>query len=259
MAATTSQQHTDAVKSAHPRAGTWITNAAEKRSASDEGRTDGDKTRMTADKIFAITELLEKILLHYAHESNPYPQHAPALELFVIQRVSRRFQNVIAGSWALRSLMFLADMDKTKVFAPLRCHSPVRWLFDTKFERSLTGCARDRESKGFKAGLQARTLGRRTWDCFGEAWYRPEASWRGIPICNAREEGVSCLEIRVEVDCNDVEDQAWQFGGRDGLGVVFDKCVEVVEFLKAQDRLVEEQRQRKRCVRHSDPGEFYQA
>ena len=82
-----------------------------------------------AARVFDIQELLEQILLRLGDDfytpRKPSPEseraiHFPVLDPFVIQRVSRTFQNAITGSVKLRRMMFLeSDPDPQMATASL--------------------------------------------------------------------------------------------------------------------------------------------
>ncbi|KAF7196314.1 hypothetical protein HII31_02381 [Pseudocercospora fuligena] len=61
-----------------------------------------------AARVFAIVELLEKILEYLPRE--PYGEYSNP-QLFVLQRVDRTFRNTIAGSPRLRKRMFELEPD----------------------------------------------------------------------------------------------------------------------------------------------------
>lgn len=108
-----------------------------------------DSPQSTAvSRVFETTELLENILHHVADDFYKPRKafkgarvlvHFPAKDLFIIQRVNRKFHDTITGSINVRRLMFLEPFPEATEGLPHDCPIPLQWLlYETGF--NIEGC-----------------------------------------------------------------------------------------------------------------------
>lgn len=125
-------------------------------------------------KVFALTEILEKVLHHVANTT--YAENSfgalPATRLFVLQRVNKAFQTTISQSPTLQQRMFLASTP-VKKFRGYRNHM-AEWLLQEigvwKLEKTLCGPLRSLEFN-FRPIANGRDIDK-----------SKEASWRKIKL-----------------------------------------------------------------------------
>ncbi|KAF7198067.1 hypothetical protein HII31_00423 [Pseudocercospora fuligena] len=145
---------------------------------------------VAAPKVFAIPELLEKILIFYGCDDADIDDNGlvsqPLRGLYRLQRVNRTFRDNIADSKTLRQLMFLEEVHHSDMtVSKLQSQAVLLWL--------LRGLAVGVVDGSFGGSLEDYTLhykGRRT--TAGEIsqqkalecppWMGPEASWRKMKL-----------------------------------------------------------------------------
>ncbi|KAM0723545.1 hypothetical protein Q7P37_000532 [Cladosporium fusiforme] len=84
--------------------------------------TNAEITQPT-QKVFALPELLECILVHLSHL-----QPLPALQLYVLQRLNRTFQETIQRSIGIQERMQLAHIAESDPYTHGEDLAPIRWL-----------------------------------------------------------------------------------------------------------------------------------
>lgn len=192
--------------------------------------------------------------------------------LFSLQRVNKDFHGTINGSAKLKRLMYLLPYANDKlhtletstkdllpfhkplftVFSKLKNNGPVRllqwdqlqWLGQVRDWRLLY-VHRETGARLFFVQVCAQYLTADT-SCFDQAiadlpqgWLNPDASWRNIKICNAKETFPLILRVRREDrpwdlnwDLGSIE-LDWYLRGDDTLGYVFDLFLQLFQHVDA--------------------------
>lgn len=185
-------------------------------------------------EVFAIPELLENILFQLAcqcpdslHNHIQYSTVQPAHQLFVIQRVSTTFRDVIHGSKKILESTFVA---RTKMKPDKWVdHHPFNWLCQ---ELGLK-CGRSgpQEDPRFNNDYCSMTsfyerdfiLGR------NKAFFRPEASWREMKVTDKNITAPFTVLYEYDPGASKLYSVALKFVGMEKatLGPFWDKIDEV--------------------------------
>lgn len=202
-----------------------------------------------ASRVFGVPELLEHILLYYAHNdaANTGRTHflEPRSRLFVIQRTSRDFQGTVEGSKALRRLMYLepVDFSKQRDAGAVHRHGPLGWLLerlglywptkmDYKSDNSLVSeeaCFELNDLNEFDFTWLADQYFDPNFECCWSAWLRRESSWRKTRVCHSTVPSPVSLSMTYcsgsarEDDEAELHHHTWTFQSEDTLGHVHDR------------------------------------
>lgn len=222
-----------------------------------------------ASRVFAVTELLEHVLLlavtSQCEEAEDNMDWAElkmpgcgnvakgGLCLFRIQRVNKTFRDIVQGSTKLKQTIYLAPRNDTSGILGEDCQDgswPAAYK-PLEFMVSLLGTDVEDGFLDF-FGLQQWTMGAKTLvtkmnsrladgtatpyeQTIGKlpkGWHNPEASWRSIKICTAKEPSAIHYAFWTDFDENaDAPpfDPIWQLGKDATLGDVFELYSIVLE------------------------------
>ncbi|KAF7191552.1 hypothetical protein HII31_07054 [Pseudocercospora fuligena] len=210
-------------------------------------------------RLTATTELLEEILFLAVCNGNSIRgnghNYRPVYKLFALQRVSLDFQHTIAGSKKLRRLMFYGPIEASTFRATFSHHAPTRWLLDDMLRPGIfKTCFKPQHHAHATIELNLLPLrdpnakNSSKWRPADPGWTHPEASWRNIKICNAKEGMVpiiviakvgyyggwrsgKVLELANEKGIPNIISVRWNFEGDDTLGQLFDRFSEFMRVL----------------------------
>jgi hypothetical protein len=216
-----------------------------------------------SQQVFAIPELLECILLHLGHLNS-----LPGLQLYVLQRVNRTFQQAIRSSVGIQECMQRSHISETDPYVQREDLASIRWL-SSRLPNAIPPI---KTIDAFWPGHVGATLHQLSIDLGSAAQPRPneeqirrfaphDVAWRQMKLASLPLQG----EIFLDVELIDV--QARLTDGRDRsvtrlqisaevLGDLFD-VVEQIRARTAEEHIAWEKRPKMGVVNPPNVREIF--
>ena len=209
-----------------------------------------------ANRVFAIPELLENILIHTRDDwhTRMLNETRPEKSLFRLLRVSRTFQATIEGAAELQRFIFIAPLGSTATTTGIHEHAefgPVDWLTELLAHYHDSEYTEEPSQLDYFLYPVSTTTYSDEDDEYLEnfkgMWHNlqrfrrihnghHEASWRRmrlllLPDCELTIKFTVCLGNNDQAETMKVR---WKFGANQKLGDFFDKWERLLEAIKPQ-------------------------